>query len=356
MTEHTIELTTRDGQTLSYTCAEGENLVAAAEQADIYLNAQCHSGACGACIAHCDAGAHELAGYSDDALSAADRAAGHVLMCCTRPRGDMRLTLPYERDLIRSEKPPLRSAVIAAKTYLTPDTVKLDLQLEVDADGMLSLEFEPGQYVQLSVPGTELARPYSLANAPNWDGSLEFLVKLRPHGQFSTWLDTTAAPGLKLDIEGPFGTFVLRDNGLRPRHFVAGGCGIASVMSMLRRMAEWQEPHPVKLFFGVSTEADLFYADEIAALAADYPNLSHRICLTRPSTDWPGYHGSVIAAFSEALDSETNEPDIYVCGSPRLIDGVAEVVDTHGITRERLIFERFLASATTAQAARCEVA
>ncbi len=353
MTEHTIELTTRDGQTISYTCAENEDLVTAAEKADIYLNAQCHSGICGTCVAHRDSGEFVLGGFSEDALTTADRASGQVLMCCTRPRADMRLTLPYEGDLIRSEKAPIRSATILAKTYLTPDTVRLDLQLEATEDGTLSLEFEPGQFVQLGMPGTDITRPYSLANAPNWDGTLEFLIKLRPQGQFSTWLHETAAPGQALNLEGPFGTFVLRDHGLRPRYFVAGGCGIASVMAMLRRMAEWQEPQPVKLFFGVSTEADLFYQEEIAALAADYQNLECAICLSRPGSDWSGYRGSAVAAVGAALDTETTEPDIYVCGSPRLIEGITEIAEARSIPREQIIFERFLAS--TAASARCEI-
>lgn len=356
MTEHTIELTTSDGETLSFVCSQDQDIISAAEQADIYLNAQCHSGACGACIAHCDAGEFQLDDYSEDALSASDRAQGHLLLCRTRPSSNMRLSLPYERSLIRSEKLPLRTARISAKTYLTPDTVKLELQLEATEDGTLSLDFEPGQFVQLSIPDTEITRPYSLANAPNWDGSLELLIKLRPHGQFSTWLQETAEPGMALRLEGPFGTFVLRDNGLRPRYFVAGGCGIASVMSMLRRMAEWGEPHPVKLFFGVWNEDELFYRDEIEALASEYPNLDCHICITKAGDTWDGCRGSAVDAFAEALANEATEPDIYICGSPGLIDSIAEVAEAHGIARDKLIFERFLASASGTQPVRCEIA
>jgi ferredoxin-NADP reductase len=184
---------------------------------------------------------------------------------------------------------------------------------------------------------------------------MELLIKLRPQGQFSTWLHDTAEPGSTLALEGPFGTFVLRDNGLRPRYFVAGGCGIASVISMLRRMAEWQEPHPVKLFFGLWNEDELFYREEIEALAADYPNLDYRICITESGDRWDGCRGSAIDAFTQALAAETDEPDIYICGSPGLIDGIAEVADAHGIARDKLIYERFLASASATQAARCEI-
>jgi ferredoxin-NADP reductase/ferredoxin len=356
MSDHTIVLNTRDGQSLSFTCAENEDVIAAAEKADIYLNAQCRSGSCGACIARRENGELEFGEHSDDALSEADVEQGNVLLCCTRPRSDLKLVLPYEHDLIRFEKTPVREATISAKTYLTPDTVKLELQLLPDEDGTLSLDFEPGQFVQLGVPGSDLARPYSLANAPNWDGALEFLIKLRPHGEFSSWLHEIAEPGRTLSLEGPSGTFVLRDNGLRPRYFVAGGCGIASVMSMLRRMAEWQEPHPVKLFFGLWNEAEVFYREELAALAADYPQLEYSICVAQASDTWPGCHGSAVDAFAAALDGEATEPDVYICGSPGLIEAVAEAAAVRGISRERLVFERFLATARAGQATCCEVA
>ena len=356
MSDHTIVLSTRDGQSLSFSCAENEDVIAAAEKADIYLNAQCRSGSCGACVARREDGELELGEHSDDALSEADVEHGQVLLCCTQPRSDLKLALPYEHDLIRFEKTPVREATISAKSYLTPDTVKLELQLLPDEEGTLSLDFEPGQFVQLGVPGTELIRPYSLANAPNWDGSLEFLIKLRPHGEFSTWLHEVAEPGRTLSLEGPSGTFVLRDNGLRPRYFVAGGCGIASIMSMLRRMAEWQEPHPVKLFFGLWNEAEVFYREELAALAADYPQFEYSICVAQASDVWSGCHGSAVDAFAEALDAEATEPDVYICGSPGLIEAVAEAAAVRGIPRERLVFERFLATARPQQDACCEVA
>jgi ferredoxin-NADP reductase len=194
-----------------------------------------------------------------------------------------------------------------------------------------------------------------VANAPNWDGSLEFLIKLRPHGQFSTWLQETAAPGMTLGLEGPFGTFVLRDYGLRPRYFIAGGCGLASVMSMLRRMAEWQEPHPSKLFFGLWNQNEVFYREEIQHLAAELPNLDYRICVAEASGDWKGCRGSAVDAFAKALSEEASRPDIYICGSPGLIDGVAKAAEAQGVSRDRLIFERFVTNATAIRARHCEI-
>ena len=357
MSAFQIQLKTNDGETLSFSCDEQDDLVTAAEKENIFLAAQCHAGSCGACIAHHESGDYRLGEYSTDALSPADVAREQVLLCRTYPQSDLTMSLPYAYSVVRFEKMVARDAEIVAKTYLTEDTVKLDLQLLPDEDDTLSLDFEPGQFMEIHIPGDETGakRAYSLANAPNWDGNLEFLIKLRDNGLFSTFLDTQAEAGMTLRLDGPMGTFMLQDHGLRPRYFVAGGCGLASVMSMLRRMAEWEEPHPVKLFFGVWSEAEVFFKAEIESLAAEYPKLEYQICVTEPSESWQGYKGSVVDAFKAALAAESTKPDVYICGSPGLVEGIAEAAEALGIKREALIFERYLANSQPTGASRCEV-
>lgn len=357
MSPHQIQLKTQDGETLAFSCNADEDIITAAEKEDIYLAAQCHSGACGACIAHLDSGDYRLGEHSRDALTDDDIAQSQTLLCCAYPKSDLQITLPYDYNAVRFEKMPERQANIVEKTYLTPDTVKLDLQLLPDEDDNASLDFEPGQFMEIHIPNTEpsVKRAYSLANAPNWDGTLEFIIKLRQKGQFSSFLDNTATTGMTLRLDGPLGTFMLRDNGLRPRYFVAGGCGLASVMSMLRRMAEWDDPNPVKLFFGVWSENEVFFQQEIAELAAEYPKLDYQICVTTAGDDWQGYKGSVVDALQTALETEKGKPDIYICGSPGMIDAVSDVAEKQGIARTQLIYERYLANEQSAVTPRCEV-
>lgn len=350
MSEYNVKLVTSDAQTISLTCNEGEDIIAAAEKANIHLAAQCQTGSCGACKAQCDAGEYSLAEYSVEALSDADAANRQVLMCCTYPHSDLKMTLPYEYSLVRFEKTPVREATITSISYLNADTVKLKLQLLPDEEDNLSLDFEPGQFVQIGIPDSDIKRSYSLTNAPNWDGLLEFLIKLRPGGQIATFLRENATPGMKLTLEGPHGWFMLKDNGLRPRYFVAGGCGVASIMSMLRRMSDWQEPHQARLFFGVWREEEVFYQQELADLAAEYPNFQYQICVFEASESWQGYRGSVVAALEEALKATDSKPDIYICGSPGLVENVVEAVKPFGINEEDLIYERFLASTQSTKA------
>ncbi len=346
MPEHLVTLTTTDGCEVSFPCRDGLDVVTAAERAEVFLNAQCHSGACGACIATAVEGDFVLGTVSDDALPPDRRAVGDVLMCRTRPAGPLKLALPYAHAMMRFARPPQRRARISAKRFLTPDTVRLDLQLAMEDDGTLALPFDPGQFVQLAVPATEVKRPYSLANAPNWDGTLEFLIKLRDGGAFSTWLRETAEVGADVEVEGPFGTFTLVDHGLRPRLFVAGGCGLASVLSMVRQMAAFDEPHPCHLLFGVWRRDELFYQDELAALAAAYAPLTVTTCVTTPTAGWTGVTGSVVDALDRTLTQQSASPDIYICGSPSLVEGVKRVAARYGVPPDQVIHERYLAYAT----------
>lgn len=356
MSEHEIKLITSDGESVSFTCTENEDMVSAAEKADIYLNAQCRSGSCGACSAKHASGEYEVTGYSHDALTEHAITEGQTLLCCSQPKTDASFHLPYAHNLIRFEKAEPRQAEITAKTYLTPNTVKLELQLLPDEDDSCYLEFESGQFVEVHIPTCEgEKRAYSLANAPNWDGALELLIKLREGGLFSDYLHTQAQVGDQLTLEAPSGSFTLQDHGLRPRYFVAGGCGLASVMSMLRKMTEWEEPQQVRLFFGVWSETELFYQQEIQDLAADYPNLSYQICVTKAEESWNGYHGSAVDALKEALQTITEKPDIYICGSTGLIDSVTQVAQEFEIPDTQVIYERYLPSSNQ-PARRCEIA
>lgn len=339
--QHRVKLVTSDAQTIEFSCRESEDVISAAERADVYLNAQCHAGTCGACVAHAKGGYYRLEGYSQDALPEQLRAQGKVLMCRTRPTGDLELELPYAYGLVRFDRPPTRTGRVVEKRWLTPDTIGLRIQLDPDDDGGTAFLFEPGQFVTLGVPERGLERPYSLANAPGWDGVLDFLIRLRTGGAFSGWLRDLCDVDQVLEVKGPYGTFTLQERGLRPRIFVAGGCGLASVLSMTRHMVELQEPQPSKLLFGVWREEEIFYQQELDQLAQELTGLSVTICVAEPSASWTGFRGSVVDAVEEAIRVSAETPDIYICGSAGLVEAIRARAQTLAVPEENLYYERY---------------
>ncbi|AXF23146.1 oxidoreductase [Burkholderia pyrrocinia] len=334
-----IEITTRDGERFGFGCDAGQDLLAAAAEAGITLPSQCRRGSCGACQATVVEGAYEMQADSVGVLPAGQR--GAVLMCRTTPRGDLRVAAPYDRAKVLLHPVPVRTARIAMLEPIAADTIRVELQVEPDDAFGSAVEFEPGQFAELEVPGSGLRRPYSLANTSNWDGRLEFLIRLRPGGWFSTYLRERARPGDALTVRVPMGGFGLFADSLRPRWFVAGGTGLAPILSMLRCLAEFQEMADARLFFGVNEESELFMLDELARLQADLPPLRVDLCVWRPGGAWAGFSGTPVDALRAALAQADAAPDIYVCGPPPLVQGVREVAVAAGVPDAQFASERF---------------
>jgi ferredoxin-NADP reductase/ferredoxin len=339
MTFH-IELHTRDGQPLSFDCAPEQNLIDAAAAVNIILQAQCHQGSCGACHASVSAGDYALGAHNPDALASGQR--GAILMCRTTPQSDLRIELPYDHSKVLFHTVPRRGAEIVALEPVAENTVRLELRLEADADCGSAAEFEPGQFMEIEIPGSDERRAYSLANTGNWDGSLEFLIRLQPGGLFSTFLREQAQPGMPLTVRGPLGAFGIEPGSLRPRWFIAGGTGLAPVLSMLRRMAEFQETHEARLFFGVNRESELFNLAELERLKAELPQLKVDICVWKPEGAWQGFTGTPADALQQALSETPAQPDIYLCGPAPLVNAVEKTAAAFGLPMERVFSERFL--------------
>ncbi|VWC38253.1 FAD-binding oxidoreductase [Burkholderia lata] len=334
-----IEITTRDGERFGFGCDGEQDLLSAAADADITLPSQCRRGSCGACQATVVDGAYEMQPDSAGVLPAGQR--GAVLLCRTRPRGDLQVAAPYDRTKVLLHPVPVRTARIAALETIAADTMRVELQVEPDDSFGSAAEFEPGQFAELEVPGSGVRRPYSLANTSNWDGRLEFLIRLRPGGWFSTYLRERARPGDPLTVRVPMGGFGLFADSLRPRWFVAGGTGLAPILSMLRRMAEFQEMVDARLFFGVNQESELFMLDELARLQAELPRLRVDPCVWRPGGEWGGLSGTPVDALRMALAQNETLPDIYVCGPPPLVQAARDVAMTAGVPDAQFASERF---------------
>jgi ferredoxin-NADP reductase/ferredoxin len=324
-----VELLTRDGAAIAFDAEPSENLLAAAERANIYLPSSCREGACGACRVTHASGDIELDAYSSAALSEAERAAGGILLCRAHAHGDVALHAPFDAASIGFAPTPQRRATIVDIGPAGARAMRIVLQYEEDPDFGRAAQFVAGQFAELEIPESGIRRSYSLANAPNWDGKLEFLIRLQPGGAFSTYLRERASIGDALIVHGPKGQFTLDEASLAPRWFVAGGTGLAPALSMLRHMAELADPCPARLFFGVNRVDELFALDALEEIRAALPQLAVTICVwapeTPPETRWRGFAGTPAEALAQSLANASERPDIYVCGPPALITAVETV-------------------------------
>lgn len=275
--------------------------------------------------------------------------AGGILLCCSFPRGNCRIALPYASTRIVTAPPTRHEAEITGLDRVAAGVMHLRLSLRPGEDGSSSADFEPGQFVRMMVPGNDppARRAYSPANVANWDGELEFYIRLLPGGVMSEYLNRRAALGDVLTVTSPDGDFALAENGLRPRWFVAGGTGLSPLLSMLRRMAEWGDPQPARLFFGVTRHEEVFAEEELAALASVLPDFRADIVVWHPDPAWSGAVGTPVdlaAAEAAVLDGDTAEfPDVYVCGPPPMVDAAHAALTAVGVPLDQIHVERFSA-------------
>ena len=207
------------------------------------------------------------------------------------------------------------------------------------------LSFLPGQYVSLTVPGTDERRSYSF-NSPPGGPRLEFLVRDIPGGMMSGWLRDVAKPGDEMRFTGPSGSFYLRDV-TRPLLFLAGGTGLAPFLSMLGKLSD--PTQKVHLVYGVTNDADLVYVAELEAHAARLPNFTFATVVAAAESTHPrkGYVTAHIAP--EHLNA--GDVDIYLCGPPPMVEAVRGWLSAQGVTPANFHYEKFSPSGTATQKA-----
>jgi propane monooxygenase reductase component len=206
------------------------------------------------------------------------------------------------------------------------------------------MQFKPGQYADITIPGTDDVRSFSMANLPG--GELEFMIKLYPDGKFSGLLaNGELSEGDEVEVTGPFGVFTLRQSD-RPLLFVGGGAGMAPILSLLRSMVDKGVDRKAIYYYGARTEEDLFHLEELAELAEQLPNFTFVPALSHldDAAEWDGARGMITDVVSEA-ESELGEVDAYLCGPPPMVDAAIEMLDANGVPENRVYYDKFTTTA-----------
>jgi ferredoxin-NADP reductase/ferredoxin len=341
-----VTLVTADGEEATLQCVPGITVFQAAEDAGILLKASCESGGCGACSAVLKDGRVEMGGHDPKVLQVPEDRGG-ILLCRSFPREDCRIELPYDHSEVVVGPPVRHEAEISGLDRVADGVMRLTLTLRPGEDGSSSADFEAGQFVRIIVPGEwdkEVRRAYSPANVANWDGQLEFYIRLLPGGAMSDYLAERAKVGDVLTVSAADGEFGLVENGLRPRWFLAGGTGLSPLLSMLRKMAEFGEPQSARLFFGVTRHGEVFAQDEIAALADVLADFQANTVVWNPDPAWEGAVGNPVEMALADIDSLDEMPDVYLCGPPPMMDAAVAALSAAGVPADQIHLERFATS------------
>lgn len=344
MSMYQIVIETEDGESCSFECGPSEDVISAGLRQSVILLASCRAGGCATCKGDCTDGDYELIDVKVQALPPDEEEDGKVLLCRTFPRSDLHILVPYTFDRISFEAIQTNwLAEIVACDRVSSNVVRLVLQaLTADGSTPISLNFVPGQFVDIEIPGTHTRRSYSMASVAN-DGQLEFFIRLLPDGAFSNFLRNDAKVGMRVALRGPAGSFSLHQASRR-RFFVAGGTGLSPVLSMIRHLKSSSDPHPATLFFGVTNQDELFYVEELEELRKSMPGLDVQVAVVNAAEGNGVIKGTVIDLLRKELEGLDESPDIYLCGPPGMIEAAFDAASAAGVPKEQVYLEKFLAS------------
>lgn len=322
---------------------ESKTILQAAFDQGIMLMHGCKEGQCAACksfLLEGDPDDVEHDKYSTFALPDFERDEGHVLLCRAHAYNDLTIELiNYDEEVIKSGIPIQDATVeVVSKDMVTRDLCNLVLRL-VD---LPELKFFPGQYVDFKIPGTDTFRSFSMANTSTAAGLIEFVIKIYPDGYFSQILENQVAVGDRLEINGPYGMFTLRDNPGADLLFLGGGAGMAPMLSLLRSMAENDIKRPVRFYYGARTKDDLCFEDELHEFESTLADFRYIPALSEAGddSDWHGPTGFITDVLRR---DETNleGTDVYICGPPPMVEAALEILPSLGANEKRIFFDKF---------------
>ena len=325
---------------------EGQTILRAAAEQGIMLMHGCKEGQCAACKSFVlDGEDIELDRYSTFALPDYEKEEGFTLLCRAHPYEDLTIELlQYDEEMIRNGLPIQEAeAEVVSNDPVTHDMRHLVLRLT----GSAELKFFPGQYVDITVPGTDETRSFSMANITSRDGGLlEFVIKVYPDGLFSHFLDTRLAVGDQLHLSGPFGVFTLRESPDAELIFVGGGAGMAPILSLLRSMAERGIGRKATYYYGARQRRDLCFEKELRELEETLPNFRYIPALSEaaPDDDWDGETG-LITDVVKRLAGNLAGAHAYVCGPPPMVEAAQVMLAAAGVEDKRIYFDKFTTTA-----------
>lgn len=336
---HKVAFSFADGKTLFFPVQANEILLDAALRNGINIPLDCREGVCGTCQGRCESGDYSQDYVDEEALSSLDLQQRKMLTCQTRVKSDAAFYFDFASSLCNASGPAQLSGKVTEVSQVSASTAILHLDLGTTGQ---PLDFLPGQYARLLIPGTQSKRSYSFANRPGASNQLQFLIRLLPDGEMSNYIRERCQVGDEIGLEAPLGAFYLRHIA-RPLVLVAGGTGLSALLGMLDEIAERRCEQPVHLYYGVRDAADLCENARIKAYAERIPGFRYTRVVSEPAPDWGGKRGYIAEHF-DASELHDAAVDMYVCGPPPMVESIKSWLQSQALDSVHLYYEKFTES------------
>lgn len=299
-------------------------------QNNIVLEHSCGTGQCGACKTKLLSGEIQF----DDkfnVLSEEELSQGMFLSCTANALSDLKIEAEYFAELADIQKKTV-PCKINSIDYPAKNVAILKLRLPPTAD----FKYLPGQYIDLMFNG--VSRSYSIASASVENNLIEIHIRKVENGIFSHFVFNEFKPNQLLRMQGPIGTFFIRNN-KKPIIFLAGGTGFAPVKAMVESLITSNDQRDIYVYWGARTGEDI-YTYHPVEWSAKYSNIKSHIVVSDDDS-WSGRRGFVHQAVLDDF-SQLDKYIVYACGAPAMINIAKQTFIEKGLNERSFIADAFL--------------
>lgn len=309
----------------------GDNLLEVLRAAQVPMSYSCMAGRCGTC--RCRLVDGEVLEGGQDQQRPLDRADDYILACRTFITEPCTIEIPEPDEIVVHPARTIKAVVVAVES-LTHDIRRLVLK------PAKPIEFSPGQYAQLQFT-PEHSRPYSMAGVAG-DSHFEFHVRLVPDGRVTGYIALDLKVGDPVKVSGPLGAAYLRRKHEGPMLCVAGGTGLAPILSILRGAIADGMRNPMHVYLGVRSSQDVYGVEWLQALQREHDGLKVHVVVT--SGGDPARHrcGMVTDAIERDFD-DLSGFRAYLCGSPPMVEAATLLARRKGIDARHVYADAFYA-------------
>lgn len=303
---------------------------------------ECNSGGCGACKFELLSGEVENLWPQAPGLSARDQRKGLLLACQCKASTDIRIKVRTTPECVPVTRPKRLRAQLAVAQDITHDIREFRFITEVPAD------FRAGQYAMLEIPGVSTPRAYSMSNVGNSKGEWHFQIRRVANGVATDKLFHHLHAGDEIEIDGPYGLAYLRPEAARDIVCVAGGSGLAPMVSIARGAAQsgMLKTRQLHFFYGGRTPRDICGESFLRELASDGDHIHFHPVVSLPGEDldahWVGETGFVHDAVRRTFGDRLPSFEFYMAGPPPMTQSLQEMLMVdHQVPYEQVHFDRF---------------
>jgi toluene monooxygenase electron transfer component len=336
---HRIQI---DGSALCFEQEATDTVLRAALRAGIGFPYECNSGGCGSCRFDVVAGDVDVLWVKAPGLTERDRRKGRQLACQCRATGDLTIRVRPGQEYVPCIAPRRQRARLIGITDVTHDIREFRFATDAPA------AFAPGQYASLKLDGVDAPRGYSMSNLPNAQGQWDFQIRRVPGGQATAVLFDTLAVGDAIELDGPYGLAGLREDSPRDIVCIAGGSGLAPMISIARGAAAsgMLATRRLHFFYGARTPRDVCGETFLRVLQGFGSSLLfHPVVSDVASADaagWSGDRGFVHEALPHVLGNSLAGHEFYFAGPPPMTQAIQELLmSVHLVPYQHIHFDRF---------------